>query len=284
MNKPRLFFDTNILETLASSPLYERVRKYLSARYTYVISPLTVDELLLGIKGGDEQFFDRNQAKMKVLRGVGQMRILRPPATFVLKQVLGVHVNPPTASVVEIEKCIDVVLRAHSKGQLEQGLVPLRNSRKTGGLNFDPIEQRHNLGKAEHARILESLRAKELRKPKPNEWVKTSFRHFNLELADSEWSKVASALDAAVALNLHLCDLSAGDRYDFSRHYSDWIDLHQLFYLCDPNVSFLTNDKPLRNRVAKSDQIGRIVMLEDILGTVTEQTALGSSGEVEPNI
>ena len=177
LKRPRIFFDTNVLEPLSKPPLQfglDKIRRRLSEKYVYVVSPLTVDELLLGLKGGDQKYFQRDQAKMNVLRGVGQVRMLPPPATFALVQALGLEVNPPTPSGDVVKKCIETVLKAKSKAQLEQGLVPLGVGRKTVGLNFDPIEQRHEFGKTEHARILEQLRAKQLRSPTPEEWVKKS--------------------------------------------------------------------------------------------------------------
>ena len=268
MKLPRLFFDTNVLESLATPPFnayLEKIRKHLSHEFVYVLSPLTVDELLLGIHSGDEQFFRKDQAKMEVLRGVGQIRLLPFPASFALKQALEIHVNPPTASAAVVKKSIDAVIRARSKAHLEQGLVPLRLSRKTGGLNFEPIVQRHTLGKAEHARILESLRAKQVRRPTSVEWVKKSFRYFGLELGDGDWLKLASAMEAAFTLNDFLCDQAEQERYDFAKHDSDWIDVHQLFYLCDPSVHFLTRDVKLRNRIGKCGQASRIILLDEVV-------------------
>ena len=71
-------------------------------------------------------------------------------------------------------------------------------------------------------------------------------------------------LEAAFALNAFLCDQAKRPGYDFVDHDSDWIDVHQLFYLSDPSVHFLTRDKTLRNRVVHCGQAKRIFILDDV--------------------
>lgn len=272
MRRPRLFFDTNVPQTLAAPSrraILPRLRKHLAQNYVVMVSPLTVDELLLGILGGDESFFARDQYKMKLLRGEGQLRVLSSPARFAIKQVLGLDTNPPTPSKSEISKIIDTVLRAKTKAQLEQGLVPQPYSKRTCGVNFEPIEERHKRGKAMHARMLESLRLGKVGRPTPLEWVKASFRDLKLNVSDADWKKLATALEAAIALNSYLCDQAAEDGYDFARHDSDWIDVHQLFYLSDPNLHFLTRDTKLRNRISSCAQAERIILLDEVLRPVS---------------
>jgi hypothetical protein len=110
------------------------------------------------------------------------------------------------------------VLRAKSKAESEQGLVSQRLNTKTGGLNFESIEQRHTWGKSEHVRLLKSLRAQELRQPTSVEWVEESFRHFGLELQVNDWSKLATALEAPFAFNNFLCNQAKQGAYNFSRY------------------------------------------------------------------
>jgi hypothetical protein len=268
MRGPRIFFDTNVLEPLSKPPLgasLEKIRRLLLQKYSYVVSPLTVDELLLGVRGGEERYFAKDQAKMNILRGTGNLHVLAPPGTYALKHGLELHVLPPTDPPAVVKKLIGVFLKAKSRQQLEQGFVHLPLHRSPLGVNFEPIEQRHGWGKAEHARLLEELRAKAIRRPSPEEWVAKSFRHFHLSLPPADWTKLASALEAAYALNEFLCDQAEHDEYDFAEHDSDWIDVHQLFYLADPTVHFLTADKRLRNRISRCVQAGRIVVFQDML-------------------
>ena len=141
----------------------------------------------------------------------------------------------------------------------------MRLSCKMAGLNFELIEQLLESGKAEHTRLLELLRAKQLRRPLPEEWVKASFQHLNLELAQSEWRRLPAALESAFALNDFLCDQAEQNTYSFADHDSDWIDVQQLFYLSDPSIHFLTHDERLRNRVRGCGQAARIISFRDLL-------------------
>jgi hypothetical protein len=260
-----MFFDTNVLEPLSKPPLdasLDRIRRHLSQKYVYVVSPLTIDELLLGAHGGDPKLFTRDQAKMRVLRGAGKLQVIDPPATFALKQVLRLNISPP--SPVEVAKTVEVFLRARSRQELEEGLVPRRFGR-TGGINFEAVTQRHVWGRTEHARILELLRVKSIRRPTAEEWVRRSFRDFAPATPDSDWAKLATALEAAYSLDEYLCDEAEFGKYRFAEHGSDWIDLHQLFYLSVPHMHLLTSDKRLRNRVKGCTQAARIVAFQDVL-------------------
>jgi hypothetical protein len=50
-----------------------------------------------------------------------------------------------------------------------------------------------------------------------------------------------------------------------SLHDGDWIDFHQLFYLCDPEIILVTDDNTLLKRVGKSSQKNQILLFRDFL-------------------
>ena len=84
------------------------------------------------------------------------------------------------------------------------------------------------------------------------------------ELSIGQAQKLASALDAAYEYEKHLCEIAKNGMFNFDNHGGDWIDLQQLFYLADPNVYFLTEDKDIRQRCGSSLQSNRILLLKEI--------------------
>jgi hypothetical protein len=58
-----------------------------------------------------------------------------------------------------------------------------------------------------------------------------------------------------------------GFNRDFRQTYnannsSDWIDFQQLFYLADPSLLFVTEDKDFRNRTSGTTQSNQIVSFD----------------------
>lgn len=257
----RLFFDTNVLQTVIAEGCVDRVRRYTKQNYRYVVSPMTTNELLLGVANGDPLYFPKDQARASVLRGSEPFTMLALPGAFALKQLLNKPVKSPNDEKGGFKQCLKILLEAESKDQLARFEVGPKKRR----LNFDALQARHNAGKGEHARILEALRSGELREPNQHQWVQTSFRNFGVVLEDEQWSKLGSALDAAFALNRFLCRQARQNTYDFAEHDSDWVDIQQLFYLSAPDVHMVTTDKRLRERVGATHGASRIILLRDFI-------------------
>jgi hypothetical protein len=74
------------------------------------------------------------------------------------------------------------------------------------------------------------------------------------------------ALDAAYEYEKALSLLvSNGYNFEDAKSSGDWIDSQNLWYLCDPDIYILTDDKKMRDRVDRSRQKNQIILLREFL-------------------
>lgn len=78
-----------------------------------------------------------------------------------------------------------------------------------------------------------------------------------------ELMRVADGLDAAAVYMGSILQLVLVSGYKFERKANDSFDHLQLQYLCDENMVFITDDRPLRDRVRHSSQFCRIISLDE---------------------
>jgi hypothetical protein len=75
--------------------------------------------------------------------------------------------------------------------------------------------------------------------------------------------KVVARLDAAFSFRKSVLDQTLRSNYRFEEDASSYYDLQQLCYLCHDSLVFVTDDGPLRHRIAKSSQADRVVSFAD---------------------
>jgi len=262
INKPRLFFDTNILEPLLSLFGESSIRKLFRSihdQYAYVTSPLTVTELMDGIQNGDPQYFGKDKRKADLLLPFSYTRVLALPKGFILKSVLNREIKESRRFKI----ALDWTLRALTRDELQAFDVPERSTSKTGGADLKRFSNDILLGKQEHIDIYNNLRQGELFRPDAREWVVESFRPDSFTPLDT--GKMVVALDAAYRMNIYLCDNAKNSSYKFEKRSSDWIDIQQLFYLADPLMRMVTNDTDFHRRIGDCEAAERIFTLDHLL-------------------
>jgi hypothetical protein len=267
--KNRIFFDTNTLEILRSSNSIEapRLRQYIGSRYRYIISPLTVAELLRGIHNGDPTKFYRDKEKALILRGNPPPRVIELPGKFVFREVISRVVEFPGDTRNLFHCAFKQLLRAKSREELQSG---------PKGVSTDNLNRFHIEEEKKHYRMLENVRSGSYHRPKDAlEWVKTSFLSstgIKDEFHESEWKRIAAAMEIAFAMNSVLCDRATkkANTYNFEKHKSDWIDVQQLFYLAAPDVTFITRDERLRNTIKGICDTSRIITLQEVIEEMSQ--------------
>jgi len=70
--------------------------------------------------------------------------------------------------------------------------------------------------------------------------------------------QISKALDAAYSHLAHIYHQSTKGAYNFDRNRQDWIDNQQLMYLADPDLTFVTADRRLIAKLAKSSDRHRV--------------------------
>ena len=90
----RIFFDTQVVSRIASESTAFRARfwKRIKRDHHYVISPLTMFELLFGLAGSDSRKFAQHQERFRVLSGNGRAIILTFPEHFAIRKSIGLDI------------------------------------------------------------------------------------------------------------------------------------------------------------------------------------------------
>ena len=77
-----------------------------------------------------------------------------------------------------------------------------------------------------------------------------------------------SCLDAVFCHRKHVLWQVLTTQYNFEKDSNAIYDLQQLYYLSDPNYSFVTEDRRLRKAIEKSAQAERVLSLDDLIRLV----------------
>jgi hypothetical protein len=77
-------------------------------------------------------------------------------------------------------------------------------------------------------------------------WAEKILRDLGKPLSRPNVAIVLERLDAAYRFDRHLWQLIRNSEYDFSKHRGKIVDAQQLYYLCQPDIYFVTNDARLK--------------------------------------
>ena len=262
--KPKLFLDTQICIDIAKRVIdrrmWARVWRKIMSRFQYVISPLTLCEILRGIASGTDLYFDDNREALRVLVPPNsEKRFLAFPAAFVLQTVPCHKTEAQGFGAKDFEKWVKVVLMAPNKHALEAGNVSLGGSVRTYGFNCGLHVAQLSQGEHEHVEELQKLRGGSLQVPSNLAWAAGILARQGLSPTPEDCMKLAESLDAAFHFDMCLYGLAQTSNYNFEKHRTDWIDEQQLYYLTDSRVHFLTRDGRLREWTKASTQACRIL-------------------------
>jgi hypothetical protein len=265
----KLLLDTNICGTLVSPEYSLRlpmIKARISRRFKVVVSPHTFIELLDALTKSSSSHFEDHKARLRIMAGGGKPVFLPFPGAFALKRVLGLESPATTLGPVHFHKWFRIMLRADSLDDLIAGAVkdPL-NPSKTYRMDSAEITRQLEEGKAEHKHWLKSVQDGRNPIPTGPQWAGNLARDLRWELTADEAVRLHQSLDAAYEYHKELRRVANQKSYNPDKHAGDWIDYHQLFYLCDPEIILVTGDKTLLNRVSKSSQKDRILLLEPLL-------------------
>lgn len=280
MVRPKLFLDTNVCIDVASGKIcpaeWRRVQKHISTHYRYYISFITWKELLTKLSRGSDDYFERNKEPLRVLCGPAKRCFLPYPSVFAIRTALGIknvaRIYDPTLTEEEVvEKVTRAVIDAPNKTQLKYGIRD--RTRKKGVLSFDldHFDTHENGPQKEYAEILQGIREGTTDdKPERKKWAAWILRPHGLTPYTDACEKLAVALDAAYCFTASLSKFAKDKGYDFKTHASNWDDTHQLLYLCDESMHFLTQDADFRNRTTNSPQSCRILTYREFARSTTE--------------
>jgi hypothetical protein len=231
------------------------VSKFISRNWVYLISPITVDELLRGIhKGGPDKFHESKRA-LGAVYPVGPKLFLPAPADYVAYYIFGkssdvLHQGPQRDAIIraflQIRDRSEVSTKRILFGSRETALSYLQ------GINRWYLE-RYNA----YATDYESVRNKGVSVGK-EEWARHHLSNLGALNTPENRKTILEALSASYHLSQFGIQAMRDKGYDFFKHSSAIADNQQLSYLCDPAIHFVTNDKKLKTHCQPSPQVSRI--------------------------
>lgn len=240
----------------------------LRSRYTIAASANTLFELLLGFcRSQKDEHFTADQEKLRISIGYGTFS----NATFLDHGLVFALAHAPKLTVEETgmgEKMFrdyaKLVLKARSLQQLKHTGVRWNDS-KGRFLKCEVIEADFTNAKLFYRTDICS--------PLPDQvtWAKSLGAVVRLNLTDAQAEVLGNSLDGLYAYEQWLRN-AVKSTFKPEKNETDRMDMHQLLYLADPVIEFITCDEKIRNRIASSHQSKRVVLLNQLLKR--EQLAL----------
>lgn len=261
MARRRITIDTQVFSLLSEASddkWRQRFWRVLDQQYRYIISPLSMFELFFGLAASEGNHFATHQERFRQLWGPRTPLVLELPEAFAIKKALGVDVPAPPESPEQHRNNILIVLAAKSKEDIETGRVRLPSQRKGFGLDLADMAKARQLMITDHAVLLEAVRYGTQAKPTERDWARSHLAKYHLPTDDHTADALVTQLDAAYQYDRWLWSQSKGP-YDYDKNGSDFIDSMQLYYLADPNMYLMTQDKKILNRIGTSTQKARII-------------------------
>jgi hypothetical protein len=81
-----------------------------------------------------------------------------------------------------------------------------------------------------------------------------------LKPSGADAHKLSRALDAVNSTVNWFWSMSRNPGYDFEKHKNNWDDIQQLYYLCDPTMTFVTlNTRDFMQWTKNSPQASQVV-------------------------
>jgi hypothetical protein len=238
--------------------------KCIETKYAYCISPLTMLELFRRLTTCDESHFHENRESLRAMYGPSsKRRFLRFPGHFLLVNILGESKKNHLFEPEDFSLWVRATLRAANLTELQEGKVDLGDKSCTFGMNLEKIEKQHLTGIDEHVKLLTDFRdGKFIAPPDSNKWAHGILESLHDDASAQKCMRASNSLDAAYRYDRALLNMAKNKNYDFSKKSSDWIDFQQLFYLADPSVLFVTEDKHFKNRTSGTVQANQIVSFD----------------------
>jgi hypothetical protein len=269
MATPRLFLDTNVCEKL-SSPAHgfdsQGIVQRLADKFSIVVSPRSLFELLQGVVGGTtDEHLRSDQTKLLTLLGHQRPTFLELPGHFALRTVLGVISSVPCMTPTDFVQIVTTVGAARSLRELFDGKVRIPgDSTATYGLDRNIVAAEKEEDSKTHREWLSFAKERTDNFGTPEAWAYLVGVAHGVRLTDMQNMYFAKCLSAAFEYERTNFNIAANNpNLNIGKRDSDWGDFQQLFYLCDPSLHLLTDDEGIRTKCKASEQSKRIILLKE---------------------
>lgn len=270
MPKPKLMLDTNVATKLSSTASgfdVDRLNAKIRSSYRVVVSPETLLELIGGVIGAkDNEHLKKDQRRFRVMCGRATTTdFMRFPVDFSLRTVLDMKSSRQPMDPALLQFSTKVILSAKSLDELVSGGVKVRN-RGSKRFVLDPtlIKAHQSGGRTEYRRWLEIAKTGDKPFPSRQDWACDIALDNGVPLTAEQSNSLGQRLSAAYEYQKTIFSKARINlSYNADKHYGDWIDNQQLFYLCDPNLFLLTDDAQIKKQCFNCDQCERVLLLSE---------------------
>ena len=277
--KPKVFFDTQIPIYVAAEHIskaeWSRVKAILSRKYRYCISFITLIEICASIANGSDAHFETNRERLRALREPSGREFLHPPGEFIRRKIFrlpqGLKINHP-AELSKWPKAILSMPDRENHSPSGDRISSIGPTRRVYGFDFTMVARQRENGRQSFIQRQEKLRRGELSAPTEAFWSGITLSMIGIDPSNEAVQRLMPRISAEYTANLWLWSQAKTPEslkgYNFSKGKSDWEDLHQLLYLADDSMHFVTWDTAIKDRTKSSPQNSRILLYKDFLRDV----------------
>lgn len=289
MIKSFFYLDTNVYRQLIESSDCASIALLKDYRRRFRLSAITLMELMEDLHTCSPNKFDLRKRSVELARDVGGAKIMPAHGEFIAKHLFKAPFRNPNLATHFLKRWLDFAVRVKNRASLTS---PVKKGVFEISLNVQLI--------AKNLKALRSSYLKRMRDdietlltrlgPQPSDTRGGPLRGYSAKVVgtffESEaWKRlylqklaasVQKHLDEEAAEELYpsleaACKLvstilrqSLCDGYLYERHANDAVDEAQLHYLCDPSLTFVTNDR-LRKKIQGCGQSHRVITFDELV-------------------
>jgi hypothetical protein len=194
----------------------------------------------------------------------GEGHVLKALRGFMAKVIFDDDVGAVAAP--DLELWMRAVLRARDRRMLESGRMRMlwKGRWRSFGLDLGNVNSQLRNVQQKYADQFREFQKKKLPLLTPKVWADMVLARLNKPMTSSNRDLILERCDAAYRFDKLLFELYKDPKYNPFRHGPEIVDAQQLYYLCDTEMLFITEEKSLKNKVIGSSQLPRILTFSEL--------------------
>lgn len=271
---PKVFLDTQFVIDAERGSISQSdwsvVSSYLANTARYCIFPLTIGELEYALANSQDEHFEQHKRRLRILLSPGEPTEVFDFIKYFFAGQFGVRIQRPAHLEDDFLATIDLILEAPTKGSLLSGFKRRDDQNQTARVRIDRLAKEHNDGLSNYVQFMSFRKTSAGGKVSLEQWA-TFFTQFCDASGQSpDVNDVARRLSAAYEFEMSVNKLMKNPNFSVAKNRSDAIDGQQLFYLCDPDVVFVSKDSDFKNRTKRSTQTKQIKTFDELLNCASK--------------
>jgi hypothetical protein len=257
----RVFFDTSICIDAAKERKginrrdWQKVARFVTSHYRYFISPLTLGELVAGLRNSSEETFIADLEPIRIVACGKSPKFLPYPKQFVADRLFGASLPLKDGISENFSYWLTSSLHSRSKAELstkmnlDQFSTEIQSIENQFAINCEI--DRHDM--------LNSVKLADF----DRRWAGGFLEILRLPVNDRNCETMINGVNAAYFMERNLRETAANR--NFQKNRSELVDAQQLAYMCDPTMHMVSTDSRLRSWISRSPQSARVLSYEQFL-------------------